>query len=68
LAPEEIRTRLHERLEQAPAPPTWGTLPDVPLRPSTTRRWLPGRGRHARTNDAGLGVLAEWNGALEPKI
>jgi hypothetical protein len=59
LAPEEIRTRLHERLEQAPAPLTWGTMPDVPLSPSTRRRWLPRRGRHARTNDASLRVLAE---------
>lgn len=40
LAPEEIRARLHERLEQAPTPPTWGTVPDVPVRPTTRRLWL----------------------------
>ncbi len=38
LSPEEIRARLHKRLEQASAAPSWGTLPDVPLSP-TTRRW-----------------------------
>ena len=31
LAPEQIRARLHERLEQAPTAPTWDALPDVPL-------------------------------------
>ncbi|HEY8621019.1 MAG TPA: hypothetical protein VIM01_13200 [Dermatophilaceae bacterium] len=41
LAPEEIRARLHERLEQAPTAPTWGTVPDVPISPATPRRWLP---------------------------
>ena len=40
LAPEEIRARLHERLEQAPTVPTWGTVPDVPVSPTTRRRWL----------------------------
>ena len=40
LAPEEIRARLHERLEQAPAAPTWGTVPDVLVSPTTRRRWL----------------------------
>ncbi len=46
LAPEEIRTRLHERLEQAPTAPTWGgTVPDVPVSPTTRRRWLPRRRR-----------------------
>ena len=32
LAPEEIRARLHERLEQAPMSPAWGTVPEVPVR------------------------------------
>ena len=41
LAPEEIRARLHERLEQAPAAPTWGTVPEVPTSPATPRRGLP---------------------------
>ena len=40
LAPEEIRARLHERLEQTPAAPIWGPVPDVPGS-STTRRWWP---------------------------
>ncbi len=46
LAPEEIRARLHERLEQTPAAPNWGTVPDVPLSP-TTRRWWPPRRRRS---------------------
>ena len=45
LAPEEIRARLHERLEQAPTAPTGGTVPDVPVSPVTRRGWLPGRRR-----------------------
>jgi hypothetical protein len=45
LAPEEIRARLHERLEQAPTASTGGTVPDVPVSPATRRRWLPGRHR-----------------------
>ena len=45
LAPEEIRARLHERLEQAPTSPAWGTVPDVPVSPTTRRRWLPRRRR-----------------------
>ena len=40
LAPEEIRARLHERLEQAPTPPTGGTVPDLPVSPAPRRRWL----------------------------
>jgi len=40
LAPEEIRARLHERLEHAPTPPTWGTVPVVPVGPARRRRWL----------------------------
>ena len=40
LAPEEIRARLHERLEQAPTAPTWGTVQDVPVSPTTRRWWL----------------------------
>ncbi|MEO6142885.1 MAG: hypothetical protein ABIP19_02815 [Dermatophilaceae bacterium] len=47
LAPEEIRARLHERLAQAPAAPTWGTVPDVTASRRTHQRWLPRRhGRH----------------------
>ena len=45
LAPEEIRARLHERLEQVPTPPTPGTAQDVPISPATRRRWLPRRRR-----------------------
>ena len=45
LAPEEIRARLHRRLEQAPTAPTWGTAADVPINPTTRRRWLPRRRR-----------------------
>ena len=40
LAPEEIRARLHERLEQAPMARTWGTVADVSVSPTTPRRWL----------------------------
>jgi len=40
LTPEEIRARLHKRLEQAPAAPTWGPVPEVPTSPATPRRWL----------------------------
>jgi hypothetical protein len=47
LAPEEIRARLHERLEQAPAAPSWGTVPDVPLSPTTRRWWRPRRRRRS---------------------
>ena len=43
LAPEEIRARLHERLAQAPAAPTWGTVPEVPVSRASYRRWLPRR-------------------------
>ncbi|MHB8275569.1 MAG: hypothetical protein ACYDC9_12555 [Dermatophilaceae bacterium] len=45
LAPEEIRARLHQRLEQAPTAPTWDAIPDVPVSPTTPRRWLPRRRR-----------------------
>jgi len=45
LEPEQIRARLHERLEQAPTAPTWGTVPEVPTSPATPRRWLPRRRR-----------------------
>ena len=40
LAPEEIRARLHQRLEQAPTAPTRGTVADVSVSPTTPRRWL----------------------------
>jgi hypothetical protein len=45
LAPEEIRARLHERLEQAPTAPTWAAVRDVPDSPTTRRQWLPRRWR-----------------------
>ena len=45
LAPEEIRARLHERLEQAPTAPTSGTVQEVAVRPKTLRRWRPRRRR-----------------------
>jgi len=45
LEPEQIRARLHERLEQAPTAPTWNAGPDVPVSPTTRRRWLPRRRR-----------------------
>jgi hypothetical protein len=41
LAPEEIRARLHERLEQAPTAPARGTAPDAPASPAPPRRRLP---------------------------
>lgn len=43
LAPEELRARLHERLAQAPAAPTWGTEPDVPVSRTTYKWWPPRR-------------------------
>ena len=51
LAPEEIRARLHERLELAPTAPAPSSDLDVPI-PPTRQRWLPrwlprGRQRHA---------------------
>jgi len=51
LAPEEIRARLHERLEQAPAAPDRGTRKagqEVPGIAGPHRRWRPPwRRRHA---------------------
>ena len=41
LTPEEIRTRLHERLEQVSTAPTWSTVPDAPVSSMTRRGWLP---------------------------
>ena len=41
LAPEEIRARLHERLEQVPAALAWGTVSDAPVGRGTRWRWLP---------------------------
>ena len=41
LAPEEIRARLHERLEQAPTALAWDTEPDVPVGRKTRWRWFP---------------------------
>ncbi|MEP7018736.1 MAG: hypothetical protein ABI899_12045 [Actinomycetota bacterium] len=40
LAPEEIRARLRERLELAPTAPASGTVPEVPVGPTTQQRWL----------------------------
>lgn len=45
LAPEEIRARLHERLEQAPTAPATGTAPGDSVSPTTRRWWLPRRHR-----------------------
>ena len=45
LAPEEIRARLHERLEHAPTAPTGGVVPDVRVSPTTRPRWIPRRRR-----------------------
>ena len=45
LAPEEIRARLHERLEQVPTALPWGTGPDVPVSPKARWRRLPRRHR-----------------------
>ena len=51
LAPEEIRARLHERLERAPTAPTWGTGPDAPVIGTKRRRWLPRRRSRAEKLD-----------------
>jgi hypothetical protein len=40
LAPEEIRSRLHERLEQVPTATTVTTAPDGPVSSTTRRQWL----------------------------
>ena len=45
LSPEEIRARLHERLEQAPEAPAKNALPDAPVSSWRDRRWLPRRPR-----------------------
>lgn len=52
LAPEEIRARLHERLEQASAAPTWAAVRDVPVSPTTSGRWLPRRWRRRADDPA----------------
>ena len=41
LAPEDIRARLHERLEQAPTAPVRGDPSEAPVTAATHRRWLP---------------------------
>jgi hypothetical protein len=41
LAPEEIRARLHERLEQAPEATNRGTAPDTAVSASKRTRCLP---------------------------
>jgi len=43
LSPEEIRARLHERLEQAPSAPVQDALPDAPVSSWKHPRWLPRR-------------------------
>jgi len=43
LAPDEIRARLHERLEQVPSAPTGRAVPDVSVSTTTRWRWLPRR-------------------------
>jgi hypothetical protein len=43
LAPDDIRARLHERLEQAPATASVGAGSDVPAGTTTRRRWRPQR-------------------------
>jgi len=45
LAPEEIRARLHERLEQVPEAPVRDAAPDALVSPGVRRRWLPRRRR-----------------------
>jgi hypothetical protein len=40
LDPEDIRARLHERLEQAPTVPGAGPAPDLSVRPVPRGRWL----------------------------
>ena len=49
MSPEEIRARLHERLEQAPAASTLGIARDVSVSPMPRRRWLPQRHRRRAT-------------------
>ena len=57
LAPEEIRARLHERLEQAPTEPAGGTVPDGPASPAPRRRWLP---RWRRKQAAPIAIADSW--------
>ncbi|MEP7035625.1 MAG: hypothetical protein ABI662_03725 [Dermatophilaceae bacterium] len=45
LAPDEIRARLHERLEQAPATQIGNTVQGVPVSQRTRRWWLARRRR-----------------------
>jgi len=49
LAPEEIRARLHERLEQASTAPAGRAVPDASVSPRAHRRWLPRRHRGSAT-------------------
>jgi hypothetical protein len=51
LAPEEIRARLHERLEQAPEATTRGTAQDAAISSSKRPRWLQRPHRRRRTAD-----------------
>jgi hypothetical protein len=41
LAPDEIRARLHERLEQVPSAPTGRVAPNASVSTTTRRRWFP---------------------------
>lgn len=45
LTPEEIRARLHERLQQAPTASTLAPVPDASPTPMTRQRWLGRRRR-----------------------
>ena len=59
LAPEEIRARLHERLDQAPRAPARGTVPDGPANPALRRRWPPRWHRGRRRKHAAPVTVAD---------
>ena len=64
LAPEEIRARLHERLEQTPTAPTWGNGPDAPVSRTKRRRWQPRlRRRGEKLDDVRSEGLPDINGS-----
>jgi len=65
LSPEEIRARLHERLEQAPEATDGGAEPDPAVSASKRPRWLrrPHRRRRAAVQ-TNLGEGPYWLGPL----
>ncbi len=58
LTPDEVRARLHQRLEQASTPAPPDNMPDGSLTTTSNRRWFPRRrrqrsagGQRSKVND-----------------